>query len=110
MLPKKQRLTALEVAHVLSSGRSVGVSGRGAVMSMKYVSAKGFFKTAVVVPKRIARKATERNTLRRVVYRALVTTPLPQSGVHAVFFVRSIPLKAKTETFREEIAVLLKKI
>jgi ribonuclease P protein component len=77
---------------------------------MKYVAVEGSFKAGVIVAKALARKATERNNVRRAAYRALASTPLPDKGFQVVFFVRSIPPKAKTEAFREEVAVLLKKL
>jgi len=110
MLPKRKRLTAQEVAKVLSRGRSVNSSRSPAVLSMKFLAVSGPLKVAVVVAKSLARKATLRNSLRRAVYQALSTTALPGAGFHAIFFVRSVPKEAKTTTFREEIEVLLKKL
>ncbi len=110
MLPKRKRLTAQEVAKVLSRGRSVTSSRSPAVLSMKYLSVEGVAKVAVVVAKSLARKATLRNSLRRAVYQALTTSSLPSDGVQLIFFVRSIPKEAKTTIFREEIGVLLKKL
>lgn len=85
MLPKRKRLSAIEVTEVLTRGRSVS-SG---TLSLKYIDAKSP-KISVVVAKSVARDATERNRVRRAAYRALA--PLfPTKPISAVLFVRSIP-------------------
>lgn len=110
MLPKRKRLTTKEVAAVLSRGRSLHSSRSPVLLSAKYVAVEGPFKIAVVVSKSLAKKATVRNSLRRAVYEAIAMPPLPSSGAHVLFFVRSIPQKPRVPAFREEIAVLLKKL
>jgi len=110
MLPKRKRLTAQEVAKVLSRGRSMNSSRSPAVLSMKVLGVEGPSKIAVVVPKTLARKAVLRNSLRRAAYQGVSTLPFPSKGFHIIFFVRSVPKEAKTATFREESEVLLKKL
>ena len=79
MLAKKQRLSASRVREILKSGRSV----RFGTLSAKYVIA-AHAKAAVVVSTKVAKKAVERNRLRREAYRVLRAS-LPKS-VHVVFF------------------------
>ena len=107
MLPKHRRLSALEVRRVLAEGRSA----RSTHLSMKYVANKGGFRVAVVAPKSLARKATERNRLRRGFYGALTTLPgqLALSGM-AVFFIKSIPKGPLVSSLREDLSSLVSKI
>lgn len=80
MLPKHSRLTAREVRAILKGGRSV----RGGGVSAKFTPAsKG--KAAIVVSAKVAKKATERNALRRAAYRALPSLP----KAHIVFFIQT---------------------
>lgn len=79
MLPKSRRLTSVEVAAVLSRGRSL----RAGTVSAKYLPAPAG-KAAVVVSKKTARLATTRNKLRRAGYRALTTLP----KAHLVVFIQ----------------------
>lgn len=104
MLPKRKRLSAIEVTEVLARGRSVS-SG---TLSLKYIDAKSP-KISVVVAKSVARDATERNRVRRAAYRALA--PLfPTKPISAVLFVRSIPENPLTPAFAKDIVLLLTKI
>jgi ribonuclease P protein component len=81
MLPKLSRLTAIEVRQVIKEGRSARVEG----LSVKYAAAPAS-KAAVVVSKKVASGAVERNRLRRLVYSSL---PSPLPSAHMVFFVQS---------------------
>lgn len=81
MLPKAKRLTSAEVRAVLKEGKPVRV---GAV-SARYTTATAS-KAAVVVSTKVAKKATDRNRLRRLGYQAL--TKLPPK-LHMVVFIQS---------------------
>jgi ribonuclease P protein component len=80
MLPKQKRLSAREVREVLKKGRAV----RSGTASARFLSAASA-KAAVVVSNKVAKKATERNTLRRTVYRLLPALP---KGKHVVLFIQ----------------------
>lgn len=84
MLPKRSRLTAAEVRQVLKTGRAA----RGTGITLKYEAAEGA-QVAVVVSKKVAKGATERNRLRRLVYRSLPSS-LPRARM--VLFVQSAAL------------------
>ena len=109
MLPKKRRLSAVQVREVVASGKSV----RGGAISLKYIEKQGFFGVAVVVPKSVARLAVVRNRTRRTVYQALASCV----GVHTrnphnlmvVFFVRAIP-SPLLPAYKQEILALLTKL
>ena len=90
MLPKRSRLSAAEVRQVIKTGRSA----RGAGISAKYEAAS-FPKAAVVISKKVAHGAVERNRLRRLVYRS-IPSPLPPARM--VLFVQSAQLDPETVT------------
>jgi ribonuclease P protein component len=109
MLPKKRRLSSAEVREVLARGKSV----RGSVISLKYVVNKGIFRAGVVAPKSVAKRAVDRNRLRRALYQALATLPTAKtqqlSHIMAIFFIRSIP-SPLTPALRDDISGILSKI
>jgi RNase P protein component len=78
-------------------------------MSVKYVANKGFFAAAVVVPKRVAKGAVLRNSIRRAVYKALQSAPSPR-GVHAVFMIDKLPPLPRTAVLGAELERLCGKI
>lgn len=89
MLPKNLRLTSTEVRAVLHKGRPVRVGG----VSARYTSNKAIgpaqaSKAAVVVSTKVAKKAVERNRLRRMGYKTLAAHwhTLPR-GIHLVLFI-----------------------
>lgn len=73
---------------------------------MKFLQNKKPFRLAVVVSKSVARKAVERNRLRRAAYDSLSSPTLAATG-HALFFVRSIPKEPLRTVFKKEITALL---
>jgi ribonuclease P protein component len=84
MLPKVSRLTAGEVRAILKEGKSV----RTPSLLAKYGLGSSA-KIAVVVSKKIARKAIQRNAIRRSVYHSLPQA-LP-SKKHVAFLVLKYP-------------------
>lgn len=83
-------MSATEVREVMKTGRSARVPS----LSAKYV-ASPTPKVAVVISKKVAPGAVERNRLRRMVYRSL-PTPLPKARV--VLFVQSASLTPEAVT------------
>lgn len=102
MLPKRRRLAAQEVQEVLKRGSG----GRSLHLSVKYLRSPSALRTAAVVPKSVAKKATERNRLRRAVYHALV--PFSGKGT-MIIFVQKIPSTPLIQTFSEELNELFRK-
>lgn len=90
MLPKDSRLTAAQVRQVIKTGRPA----RGAGVSVKYEPSERP-QAAVVVSKKVAKSAVERNRLRRMVYRSL-PSPLPRARM--VLFVQSAKLDPEAIT------------
>lgn len=81
MLPKRLRLSAAEVKEVLARGKSMRVGAYTA----KYLAGRSPLGVAVIVSKKVARKATTRNSLRRKAYRDLASVALPAGGSLALF-------------------------
>ena len=101
MLATLRRLRAHEVREVLKKG----ASRRSTYLSMKYVASKTSLRSAAVVSKKTAKKATERNRLRRALYRALASRS--EEG-QAVLLVQKVPKDAPTEAFRADLGVLFR--
>jgi RNase P protein component len=80
MVPKLRRLTAREVREVLKNGKTL----RANTVVAKYIASERS-KAAVVVSSKVAKRAVERNSLRRKGYNALSTLP-PHK--HLVFFIQ----------------------
>ena len=106
MLTKSKRLRAAEVEQVMKTGKSA----RSAHLQVKFVSSSASLRSAAVVPKSLARKATARNALRRALYRAIAGQKTTDIKGNAVFFVRVIPKDKSTATFTEELMQLLPKL
>lgn len=87
---------------IIANGRP----SRASLLSLKYSAGPKPLRAAVVVSKKVAKKAVERNRLRRAVYRALA--PLTFKG-DAVIFVQKIPKDPLTPAFLEELMLLLGK-
>lgn len=81
MLPKRSRLSAGEVRAVLAKGASYKVGSYGG----KYLPGREPLGIAVIVSKREAKSAVERNRLRRAAYRDIEGLTLPASGSLALF-------------------------
>lgn len=110
MLKKSLRLRAAEVEEVLKAGRSI----RSAHMQIKLLGAPGVssgpLRSAAVVAKAVARKANERNNLRRAIYRAIAAAPSPTANSlqgKALFFLRLIPKENPSAVIKEEVVFLL---
>lgn len=103
MLPKVRRLSSPEVKVVLARGRS----RRATHLSMKYLASPTPLKTSVIVPKSLAKRAVERNRLRRAVYHTLA--PYKGTG-SAIIFVQKKPRESMSAVFTEDVEVLLRSI
>lgn len=101
MLPKRRRLSAREVKEVMQSGRS----RRASLLSAKYVPGNNPLRASAVVSKKVAKKAVERNRLRRALYRALVGY---KGNGTAVIFIQKVPATPLTPAFAHDLVVLLK--
>src|SRR3989344_1420899 len=116
MLKKSRRMNSAEVQKVISRGRFV----RGKLLSLKSLATEGASKVAVVVSRKTARLAVERNDLRRLIYRALVghhagTIDMVPGGMEKdrslIVFVEKVPpgkdKRERERLLREELNTLL---
>ncbi len=88
---------------MIQKGRSL----RGATLSLRHLATDTPLRAAVVVPKSVAKRAVDRNRVRRAVYSVL--TPLSVRGT-IVFFIHAVPKTQLPEVFSGEIAALLAKL
>lgn len=102
MISSQQRLGARDVQAVLKHG----VFLRGQSCTVRYLPATKF-ACAVVVSKKVHKKAVDRNTLRRKVYRAL--SPLLAQTVPQVEVV-IMPTQAMVPYTTEEVLLRLQAI
>lgn len=100
MLPKRRRLSAREVKEVLSRGQR----RRTSLLSAQYIAGTNPLRASAVVSSKVAKKATERNRLRRALYRALETY---QGTGTAVIFIQKIPPAPLAPAFAKDLVVLL---
>lgn len=104
MLRKSRRLRAEEVRLVIKTGKSL----RSGPLSLKYMPYTGGYRAAVVVSKAVAKKAVDRNRIRRAMYRALAQIS-PKNPEMAVFFVQKVPPAPLTPAFVIDIQTLCSK-
>jgi ribonuclease P protein component len=81
MLPKSSRLNHSSFAEVFQKGKSQ----RGRYVRLQILARLGQAQSAVVVPKSVARKAVDRNRLRRRGYAALERISLPPNYAFILF-------------------------
>lgn len=106
MLSKEHRLTHRESDLLLQTG----TSRSSRLFSVKVRDGFDRTKCAVAVSKKVAKKAVERNRIRRRVYAAIreIFDSLPQ-GSHFLFFARSGVKTASFEEIKNEIVSLIKR-
>ena len=67
MLPSSHRLSAHDVAYIIEKGRVA----HSPLFTLRWVPTEGHSRIAAIVPKKVAKKATGRNSLRRKMYVAV---------------------------------------
>src|SRR5437868_7120258 len=109
MLTKSKRLRTQEVEQVMKTGKSA----RSSHLQVKFLLSGGPpapFRCAAVVPKSVVRKATQRNSLRRALYRALALQKTANIKGSSVVLVRAVPKDRPAAVFAEELTLLLPKL
>lgn len=105
MLPKSKRLPRAQFAPLLAS-RSFFNSPS---FTLRYAASSSGSKAAVSVSKKVSKKATDRNSIRRRVYSVLSQIPSFASSSGLFLFVaKSGSPLLKGEKLKEEISLLLK--
>ncbi|MFA6295639.1 MAG: ribonuclease P protein component [Candidatus Paceibacterota bacterium] len=92
MLPRSKRLSVEQFNAVIEKGRVFNST----LFLMRILRVESSMRIASVVPQKIAKKATDRNKLRRKMYE--VITPLLKNVVgefHAIVLAKSTAIKAE---------------
>lgn len=103
MLPKKKRATKELFLSIMKNGEVL----YGSFFVFRYIK-QDRPQYAFVAPKSVARKATERNKLRRLGYNAIRS--IEAKNVAGLFFYKKQGVVASKEEIKNEIIFLLKKI
>ncbi|MFZ3020424.1 MAG: ribonuclease P protein component [Minisyncoccia bacterium] len=102
MLPKKNRLSKKEILELLPKAKTV--RGNFLFLKFKYVDAGKPFKAGVSISKKVAKKAVERNKVRRIIYRVLSQRIKNIESSHIFFIINKI---SKKEELIREVEQLL---
>jgi len=105
MVKKKQKLSRSEFSSLLKKGKRI----HGSLYSLMYSFEKDT-KLGVVVSKKTARKAVERNKLRRKMFVVLKNELDGLSGVHVAVFTKPVCTTALLSDLQNEMSDLLKKV
>lgn len=100
MLSKKYRLNRRQVQQVLKKGRGQNFGGIGVKSLPNNLS---YSRYAVVVPKVVSKKATERNRLRRIVYEDIYS----KKNAGCDFIIRIYKMPSKENAMLTEIKTIL---
>lgn len=103
MLPAKNRLKLSKRNHGKFASKITGPD-----FIVRYKKAKGPFKAAVVVPKAAAKKAVDRNRIKRIITEALRQTP--KEDISIIVIVKKNIANLKTQEVKIKLTDLLGKI
>ena len=107
MLKRTQRIGRIGLAEVLAAGKPL----RSSHFSIKYLAATSPLQCAVVVSKKVAKSAVQRNKLRRAAYRALAAhATKTQKHGRMVLFIQKIPTSSLTPAFSSDLESIWLKI
>jgi ribonuclease P protein component len=105
MLPSSRRVSRILFEKTLHEGKVF----HGAFFSLRIAAHEGETRFGVVVSKKIDKRATKRNALRRKVYRLLAGYGAQvQSGFTSIFFMKKGAEAASPEMLNQAIVVSLK--
>ncbi|PIT90855.1 ribonuclease P protein component [Candidatus Kaiserbacteria bacterium CG10_big_fil_rev_8_21_14_0_10_49_17] len=103
MFQKKTRLSRADIHSLITSGRAVNSQH----FSARFNTSSKPSKCAVVVSKKVASKAVERNTLKRRMRASLLTALNGLSGCNIVLFARKGANSLSFSELQEEVAALI---
>ncbi|MBI2551381.1 ribonuclease P protein component [Candidatus Uhrbacteria bacterium] len=96
-----------EIEHVLRRGRML----RGRLFSLRFIRAEDTVKFAVIVGKKVDKRAVIRNGIRRRIREALRLSPVhPQGGFLLLFQANGVSRDAEWSQYQQEMAALLSKL
>ena len=106
MLKKTLRLTTPQFNSTIEKGKFA----RSPLFSVRYTSSEADTRISAAVPIKEAKKAVERNRIRRRVYEAIATLAAKISpGTHAVVFCRQKVLESDFKSMRDELEMVFVK-
>ncbi len=103
MFPKKKRVTKKLFDEIIKKGSTFS----GYFFNFRYINNKDLPRYAFVVPKKISKKAVERNKLKRRGYSIIREYPILNSM--GVFFYKKNGVKASFLDIKNDIVSILKK-
>lgn len=106
MLPSSRRLSIPLFKSVVDKGKLF----HSPFFSAKMMRAEGPSRFSVVVSKKVAKNATDRNKIRRRMYSALIPFCKNVSGVHGVIMLKKEVIKASSDQISFELGVFFVKI
>lgn len=106
MLPKKKRIAKNVFNGVLKAGKSAF----SPYMTLRYTATSGQSRFAAVVPKAVAKKAVERNHIRRRIYESVKSVEKSVIfGYSCVFFAKKEIVSLTFAELEKQVADLLTK-
>ncbi len=103
MLPKKQRLTRIEIEEIKKGGQTlVSPSFR-----LRYTKNNETFKVAPVVSKKVSSNAVNRNSIRREIYNVVESLEKDLIGLNIIIFLQK---KLEIKDISKELTETLKSI
>ncbi len=103
MLPVKKRVTKKLFDEILKKG----VVFYGSFFTFRYINNTEIRRYAFVVPKKIAKKAVDRNKLKRRAYNIIRSLPTKNSS--GIFFYKKNGIDASYLDIKNDIIFILKK-
>ncbi|HUC88873.1 MAG TPA: ribonuclease P protein component [Candidatus Paceibacterota bacterium] len=103
MLPKNKRVTKELFQKIIKTGGSLS----GLFFIFRYINSNAP-RYAFVVPKSVAKKAVDRNKLRRIGYRAMF--PYLSKNISGIFFYKKSGKQASFQEIKSDIENLFKKL
>lgn len=104
MLPKKNRLSRLEIEQLKKKGKTYS----SCLFSLLFQKGNQF-KTGLIVSHKLLPKATQRNKIKRIFYQ-IIQDLFPVKKGYFLFLIKKSFLNATKEEIKKEIKEILEKI
>lgn len=106
MLPRRFKLTSLEIKQILRQGKLVSLTD----VEMRYLPSPGQSKFAVIVPLRVDKRSVVRHKIKRLFHEALFTLlPILSAPISGVLKVKYCPRESsQSHIFRQTKSLLEK--
>ena len=107
MIPKKQKLNRANFNKVLAKSKKI--EGENFSLRVRYVEKSEKSRYSVVVSSKTAKKAVDRNRLKRQVYEILAKNA-PKTGIFGIVYVKKPAINLDFKPINKEIFLLLSQI